>query len=199
MPDPTVLTTDQLRREIGALREVVETRLESLRDISDQRVAAIQLQLDQRYQAIYDKLKDERARVQQQMTDADKAIQAALASAEKAVTKAETAAEKRFESVNEFRKSLADQSATFIPRIEYDAAHEALNQRVTANVERMNALELRLTSRLDLGQGATLGSAASRSDERADKGLGVSQIVAVLVALALLVSVASIVVTLATH
>jgi len=37
---------------------------------------------------------------------------------ELAVNKAEAATEKRFESVNEFRAQLGDQSRTFMPRIE---------------------------------------------------------------------------------
>lgn len=108
------------------------------------------------------------------MDDADKAVTAALVSAEKAVTKAEAASEKRFEGVNEFRKALSDQTATFIPRTEYDTAHEALAARVTANADRMTALELRLTSRLDLGQGADAGAAGQRTDQR----LNMSQVIA---------------------
>lgn len=47
------------------------------------------------------------------MTAQEKAVATAMAAAEKAVTKAEAAAEKRFDSVNEFRQTLADQQATF--------------------------------------------------------------------------------------
>lgn len=47
------------------------------------------------------------------MTAAEKAVATAMAAAEKAVTKAEFAAEKRFDAVNEFRQTLADQQATF--------------------------------------------------------------------------------------
>jgi hypothetical protein len=114
------------------------------------------------------------------MDDADKAIQAALVSAEKAVVKAETAAEKRFEGVNEFRKALSDQTGTFIPRAEFDAAQKALADRVTAGAERMAALELRLTSRLDLGQGADAGAAGQRTDQR----LNISQVIAAIATLA---------------
>lgn len=44
------------------------------------------------------------------------AVAAALASADRAVTKADMATEKRFESVNEFRNQLKDQTGTFITR-----------------------------------------------------------------------------------
>jgi hypothetical protein len=55
------------------------------------------------------------------MVGQEKAVLAAMAAAEKAVTKAEIASEKRFESVNEFRKTLSDQTANFITRTEYAA------------------------------------------------------------------------------
>lgn len=45
-----------------------------------------------------------------------RAVDAAFAASEKAILKAETAAERRFESVNEFRAQLADQTQTFMPR-----------------------------------------------------------------------------------
>ncbi len=60
---------------------------------------------------------DERDRQYSQRFDAqEKAVAAALAAAKEAVTKAEAAAEKRFDSVNEFRNTLKDQTATFLTR-----------------------------------------------------------------------------------
>jgi hypothetical protein len=114
------------------------------------------------------------------MDDADKAIQAALVSAEKAVTKAEAASERRFEGVNEFRKALADQTATFLTRAEYDAAHEGLAERVSLNADRVAALELRLTSRLDRGEGSDAGAAGIRTEQR----LNMSQVIAAIATLA---------------
>ena len=120
------------------------------------------------------RITDQGAALNRRMDDADKAIQAALVSAEKAVAKAENAAERRFEGVNEFRKALSDQTATFIPRAEYETALAALAARVNANAERVAALELRLTSRLDRGEGADAGAAVQRTDQR----LGMSQVIA---------------------
>jgi len=155
VPDPTLLTTQQLLRELAALRELLETRIDGL-----------------------DRLLSRR------MDDADKAIQAALVSAEKAVTKAETASEKRFEGVNEFRQALADQTATFIRRAEYEAASTALSDRVTASADRVGALELRLTSRLDRGEGADVGAAGQRTDQR----LNMSQVIAGIATLVAVIS-----------
>lgn len=70
--------------------------------------------------------------------DDQKAVQAALLAAKEAVLKAEIATEKRFESVNEFRAQLADQSNTLMPRAEYTVQHKALEDRVTDLTDRIN-------------------------------------------------------------
>lgn len=67
----------------------------------------------------------------------EQAVQTAMIAAEKAVTKAETANEKRFESVNEFRQTLSDQTASFPSRVEL----HALAQRVTDLATRMDKSE----------------------------------------------------------
>jgi hypothetical protein len=79
----------------------------------------------------------------------EQAVAFALQAAEKAVTKAELAAEKRFESVNEFRNQLKDQTGTFITRNElwgwlvalimmgfaaYNAFKNKTGQRITDHV-----------------------------------------------------------------
>jgi hypothetical protein len=108
---------------------------------------------------------------------ADKAVQAALAAAKEASTKAEVAADKRFEATNEFRAQLSDQARTFMPRLEYETSHKALTdkldtglqQRTDAelrNADRINGLELRLTSRLDLGSGEQSGAKSTVDDTR---------------------------------
>jgi len=75
-----------------------------------------------------------------------KAVDAALAAAKEAVTKAEIASEKRFESINEFRGTLADQQRTLMPRTEAEKDAETF---------RMGQDELR--ARLDRMEGQGLG------------------------------------------
>ncbi len=97
-------------------------------------------------------LVDLKESVSQRFEDSDKAVQAALVSAEKAVTaaltaakeavnKAEIATEKRFESVNEFRGQLADQTANLMPRTEYSAQHKAMEDKIQGLTDRMNLTE----------------------------------------------------------
>ena len=105
------------------------------------------------------------------MDDADKAIQAALVSAEKAVGKAEAASERRFEGVNEFRQTLSDQAATFPTRGEVNAQIERVNAEAVRNTARLGELELRLTSRLDQGEGTDRGAAEAVTNRRLDAGL----------------------------
>jgi hypothetical protein len=67
----------------------------------------------------------------QQLIESQKiAIDAALTAADKAVTKAEIATEKRFESVNEFRGQLADQTKSFITREEFATVRESLTEKI---------------------------------------------------------------------
>lgn len=84
---------------------------------------------------------------------ADTAVRAAQAAAEKAVAKAEAATEKRFESVNEFRQSLSDQTASFPSRVEL----QALADRVADLATRMDRTEGKSTG-LNAGWGYLLGA-----------------------------------------
>jgi hypothetical protein len=68
--------------------------------------------------------------IERRFNDQAKAIDAALAAAEKAVTKAEVATEKRFDSVNEFRKTLSDQASSFMQRGEFVAQYKSLEEKV---------------------------------------------------------------------
>jgi len=98
--DPSGLTTAAILREIEHLRRLVDTQLTAM---------------DLRYQQRFDA--------------SAAAIAAALEAQEKAVAKAETANEKRFESVNEFRQALSDQTKTFISRPEFNAERDANEKR----------------------------------------------------------------------
>ena len=71
---------------------------------------------------------------------AEKAVQAALAAADRAVSKAELAADKRFESVNEFRKTLDDQQRTLMPRPEVNVMFGGLTDKIGALKEQMEGL-----------------------------------------------------------
>lgn len=97
-------------------------------------VLALLAEMDLRYQQRFDA---QGQALTAALLAADTAVRAALTAAEKAVAKAETANEKRFESVNEFRKTLSDQTASFPSRVEL----QALADRVSDLATRMDKTE----------------------------------------------------------
>lgn len=82
------------------------------------------------------------------------AVDSALASADRAVTKAEAASEKRFESVNEFRQTLSDQTSSFITRVEMDAKHVAFDVKNQALSDKLD----NIITRIDRIDGRTAGA-----------------------------------------
>jgi hypothetical protein len=78
-------------------------------------------------------LMDERdRRYEDRFRATDEKTGLALTSSKEAVAKAETATEKRFDSVNEFRKTLADQASGFMPRQEYMSNHQSVIEKIEA-------------------------------------------------------------------
>jgi hypothetical protein len=64
-----------------------------------------------------------------------------LASSDRAISKAEVATEKRFESVNEFRQTLSDQTKTFISKVEFEALRDTANTRISGMSSRLDKIE----------------------------------------------------------
>jgi hypothetical protein len=180
--------TSQYRRDLAALRELVDTRLTAMDKANELLYSQLVLSMGNVPTETDDKINvlrtllnvridnlgmllDERYATQTKALDAafvaaEKATATALASAEKAVGVAAASNEARFQGVNEFRKTLSDQAATFLPRLEYSTAHQALEDKLVLANDRLTALELRHTSRLDLGSGAAAGQMTQRSETR---------------------------------
>lgn len=95
--------------------------------------------------------------------EADKRLTAAMDAAEKAVLKAESASEKRFDSVNEFRAQLADQTARFMPRSEVAALIESLGDKLSSHEGRTREALTDLSSRITRREAAIEGAAVTRS------------------------------------
>ena len=77
-------------------------------------------------------------------------VELALVNADKAVTKAETATEKRFESVNEFRATLADQASHLVSRAEYQTKIDSINERMVDFASRLDRRDGSGTGRKDM-------------------------------------------------
>jgi hypothetical protein len=122
----------------ASLKEHIETQLD-----------AIKKDLCNENTSIRNQIQEGDRRYSERFIGQEKAVDAALASAKEAVIKSEIASEKRFESVNEFRQTLTDQTATFMPRAEVEA-------RIAASVEKINLLTDRLTSVESVKRGGDL-------------------------------------------
>jgi hypothetical protein len=86
------------------------------------------------------------------------AVAAALSAAERAAAKADSAMEKRFDGVNEFRATLADQASQLMPREEYSAQHRAIVDGLSALTTQFNDLRARTEGKREGigGTGATI-------------------------------------------
>lgn len=104
---------------------------ETQRDESGWTVDTLKEHITQRFQ-------DNQKALEAALVSQEKAVAAALAATKEAINKAEVATEKRFESVNEFRQALTDQTNSFLPRLEYNAQHKALEEKVDTLTARMN-------------------------------------------------------------
>ena len=83
-----------------------------------------------------EKLGDERdVRYTERSKSTDEKTGLALTASKEAVTKAEAATEKRFDSVNEFRKTLSDQTSSFATRAEVDLRIQGLDDKLGSTKE----------------------------------------------------------------
>lgn len=82
---------------------------------------------DRRYEQ---RFKDSQTAVDAAVAAARMAVDAALSAAKEAVHKAELASEKRFDGVNEFRGTLADQQRMLIPRAEAELRMSAIERQL---------------------------------------------------------------------
>ena len=196
MADTSGWTVDTLREylneKVSDTRDFTRQQILDLRDMTRQQAEDHRRMLDERY-ATQTKALDAAFKA------AEQAVAVALSNAEKATTKAEAAADKRFDAVNEFRQVLSDQTSTFLPRIEYDTAHAALIDRINGMSDRLSALELRLTSRLDRGEGQEAGASRNVTQARESKLAAKSGTAIFLQVLVVVIAVAAIIISVVVH
>lgn len=128
--DPTALTTEQLDKAIGNLRELMEAKIAGVHDTLTER--------DQRYE---DRFIASQLAVQAAFTAAEKAVEAALASAEKAINKAEVSIEKRadatYVAIGEMQRFLAN----LMPRSEAENRYSNIEKTSAMNATRLDRME----------------------------------------------------------
>lgn len=113
---------------------VLDEHLERTFKLRDERDEA-------RFKIIEQVAEEREKRYEQRFSSSDSAVSAAILSAKEAVTKAEIATEKRFDSVNEFRAALADQTLLLATKAEMDARLALYDEKlisITNSVEDAN-------------------------------------------------------------
>jgi hypothetical protein len=148
VPDPTALTTDQLRREIAALRELIEGRLEGmdtateLVKLSNDKVPCLvkeavrQLKevTDEKFSSVQQQFRERDTRTEQTQKDSKVAVDAALQAAK--------------EAVGEQNKSNAlanaKMEAAFTKQV--DAIGVQIQSNTKANDDKVDDLKSRLTT-----------------------------------------------------
>jgi len=113
--------------------------------------------VDQKFETVISKLDGLKDQITKQFTAQDEAVASALAASDRAVSKAETASEKRFDSVNEFRSTLADQQRTLMPRSETETLFKNMGEKIetiqTTLIDKITVLE----KSLNVGTGQKSG------------------------------------------
>jgi hypothetical protein len=119
-------------------------RLDQLRDTE---AAARELLDVERIRRLDQRIDSDQTAVAAALAAAEKAVAAALVAAEKAVDKAEIAQAKVNETQNEFRGTLRDQAALFMPRTETENLIRELRGLIGAQNTELSGLR----SRVDVG------------------------------------------------
>lgn len=145
-PDPTVLTTEALQREIAALKELVEFRIRALNDLRTSELGSEISKTNERFTAINSELESiERQRVEQK-ADTKAAVDAALISQKEAVKEQTLASE----------RAIAKSEAATTKSI------EQLGDKFDTSVDGLRRESADLKSRLTTAEATTRSEAHSR-------------------------------------
>jgi len=191
VPDPTALTTEQLRRELSGLREILTARLDGMdratellsatvnrtptqiqteishvRELMQEKLGSLGGQAEEKFESIKLQFSERDVRTTQAATASAQALAAALQAAKEAV----------FEQAQAAAKAAEKTELSFSKQI------DQIQLQITTVAEGLGDKIDDLKGRIDRGEGTTTGSASARTEQR----LTVSQLIA---ALAVLVAV----------
>jgi Flp pilus assembly protein TadB len=133
-PSTTAKDTDNNRWTVETLLEYLKTLIESNDTRYGQRFEAQQVATNAAFvaqtTAMTTAFAAQKVAIDAAFAAQKEAVNAALAAADRAVSKAEIASEKRFDNVNEFRGTLADQQRTLMPRAEAELLFKTLSDKI---------------------------------------------------------------------
>jgi hypothetical protein len=168
IPGPAYLTTEELRRDVSALREILQARLDGmdraavvLSETVNRTPTAIQLAVGH-----LKELHDEKfASIELQFIERDvRTTQAATASAQALAAALQAAKEAVFEQAQAAAKA-ADKTETSTSK-----QIDLLLSQIKAQGETFSDRLAELKERIDRGEGASTGTAEYRADKRLDVG-----------------------------
>lgn len=191
VPGPPYLTTEELRRDVSALREILQARLDgmdratvvlsetvnrtptaiqtaisNLRELTEEKLGSLSGQYDEKFRSIQQQFSERDVRGEQAATASASALAAALQAAKEAVFEQAQAAAK---AADKTETSTAKQIDLLLAQIK--AQGETFSDRLAE-----------LKERIDRGEGSTTGAAVFRTERRLDIGQVVA-VVAVIVAI----------------
>ena len=176
-PDPSRLTTDQLRRELSGLREVLTARLDGmdratslLSETVNRTPTVIQTEIAHVRELIQEKLgtlggqaEEKFASIELQFVERDvRTGQAATASAQALAAALQAAKEAVFEQAQAAAKAADKTELSFTKQI------DLLLAQIKALGDTFGDRLAELKERIDRGEGSSIGTASYRADRRED-------------------------------
>jgi hypothetical protein len=195
-PDPTRLTTDQLRRELSALREILTARLDAMdvatrllsetvnrtptqiqteimhvRELMTEKLGSLGGAADEKFNSISQQFRERDTRTDQAAKASKEALDAALLAAKELVSQQNEANAAAADKAEQSTIKQIDQIG-----IRIDTMQKALDDRLTE-----------LKERIDRGEGSTSGAAGQRTESRLNVGSLISVLLLVFAALTFLI------------
>ncbi len=150
IPDPTQLTTQQLVREIAALKELVFTRLDAIDRATELLAADVHRQpteitthVGHLKELMTTRFMERDLRNDQYSRDTKEALSEARLSALRALSESKEALNKRFDIADQQAHGIDERVRMLMPRSESEALHKAHEARIAQIVERLNARDER--------------------------------------------------------
>jgi sugar-specific transcriptional regulator TrmB len=198
VPDPTTLTTEQLRRELSALREVLVTRIEGmdratdllsetvnrtptviqteishLRELMNEKLGSLSSQADEKFTSVDQRFNERDVRTDQAAKASKEALDAALLAAKELVSQQNEANAAAADKAEQSTIKQIDQIG-----IRIDTMQKALDDRLTE-----------LKERIDRGEGGSTAASAQRTETRLNTGQIIAAVGAMLAAAAIIVTI----------
>lgn len=152
VPDPTSLTTDQLQREIGMLKEQTQRELEALKELvfmrldgMDKASGLLAEGVNKVPSNVSTQVGHLREMVFSRFDERDKAKAQAERDSKEALNNALGSLNARFSASDQTFTSLDERVRMLMPRSESEALHKAHEGRINAALARVNAIEERGT------------------------------------------------------